>query len=80
MYDDKYRFITFTLFSDLLSGFGFETVIPELDSIRISGLTFRSKPDLFVNDQIELSSFQVPFTVLATSGPADPILTCISNK
>ena len=44
MYDDKYHFITFTLFSGLLSGFGFEIVITEPDPIRILGLVFRSEP------------------------------------
>ena len=56
MYDDKYHFITFTPFSGLLSGFGFEIVIPEPDPIRILGLVFRSEPDLLlVKDQIGLS-------------------------
>ena len=31
MYNDKYHFITITLFSGLLSDFGFEIVIPEPD-------------------------------------------------
>ena len=56
MYDNKYHFITFTLFSGLLSGFSFEMVIPGPHTIRISGLTFRSDSDLFVNDQIGFSS------------------------
>jgi len=52
MYDDKYHFITFTLFAGLLSGFGIEIVIPEPDPLRISDLFFRSKPDPFVKDRI----------------------------
>jgi len=67
MYDDKYHFITFTLFSSLLSGFGFEIVIPEPDPIRISGLIFRSEPDLFVKDLIGFSNFRVLFTILVLS-------------
>jgi len=62
MYDDKYHFITFTLFSGLLSGFVFEMVIPEPDPIRISDLIFRSEPDPFVNDWIGFLSFRVQFT------------------
>ena len=62
MYEDKYHFITFTLFSDLLSCFGFEMIISEPDPIRILGLTFRSEPNSFVNDRIGLSGFRVPFT------------------
>ena len=65
MYDDKYHFITITLFSGLLSGFGFEIVISKPDPIRISVIVFRSKPDPFVKDRIGLSDFWVPFTVLA---------------
>ena len=64
MYDDKYHFITFTIFSGLLSRFEFEMVIPEPEQIRISGLTFRSEPDSFVNDRLEPSDFRVPFTSL----------------
>ena len=64
MYDDKYHFIIFTLFSGLLSGFGFEIVTPEPDPIRISGLVFRFQPDPFVKDWIGLSYFWVLFTVL----------------
>ena len=64
MYDDKYQFITFTLFSGLLSGFGFEIVISKPDPISISGLVFRSKPDPLVKNRIGFSGFRVPFTVL----------------
>ena len=64
MYDDKYHFITFTLFSGFLSGFRFETIIPKPDPIRISGLVFRSKPDPLVKDHIRFLGFRVPFTVL----------------
>jgi len=35
MYDGEFHFITFILFSGLLSGFGFESVMPEPDPIRI---------------------------------------------
>ena len=66
MYDDKYNFITFTLFTGLLAGFGFEIVIPEPDPIRILDLIFRFKPDPFIKDRIGLSDFQVPFTVLSS--------------
>ena len=44
MYDNKYNFITFTLFSGFLSGFGFEIVIPDPDPIRISGLVLDPNP------------------------------------
>ena len=64
MYDDKRRCIIFTLFSGLLSGFGFEIVIPAPDPIKISGLIFRSEPDPFIKDRIGLLGFQVPFIVL----------------
>ena len=65
MYEDEYHFITFTLFLGLLSGFGFEIVIPEPDPTRISGLILRSKSEPFVKDQIGLSDFWVPFTVIS---------------
>ena len=64
MYDDKYHFKTFNLFSGLLSGFRLEIVIPKPNPIRISGLVFWSKLDSLVKDRIELLSFRVPFTIL----------------
>jgi len=64
MYDNKYNFITFTLFLGLLLGFGFEIVLPEPDPIRILSLIFRSKPGPFVKNRIGL---WVPFTILVTT-------------
>ena len=57
MYDDKCHFITFTLFSGFVIEFQFEIVIPKPDLIIISGLTFRSEPNPFVNDRIRFSGF-----------------------
>ena len=70
MYDDKYHFTTFTLFSDLLSGFEFEMIIPQPDPIRISGLTFRSEVDQFVKIGLSdfRSDFRLPFTALGREG------------
>ena len=55
MYDGEFHFITFILFLGLLSGFGFESVMPEPDPIGIRVKLFRSKPVKFVNGWIGFS-------------------------
>ena len=64
MYNRVFHFITFILFLDLLSGFEFERMVREPDSIRISGLTFRSKAYKYVKGQIELSGYWVLYSLI----------------